>query len=273
MIRRHGRNAAPIIDAGRDQARIGARRKIGWRLDIGPCAQNDACAGNGPKQIIQIGLIRIGALGAGLRTEILDDDFLHMPIAGVAFRYGAQGFQPFRAGFTNANQNTGGEGNPRLTCLVQHLKPDGWVLVRAAMMHAAGRAKPFTGAFQHDALASGHIAQRQQLCPIHHAGIGMGQQPGFTQHQITHGHQVFDGAGMAHFRQGVARLAPAQFGLIAQCKQRFRATCLGAGTRNRQHFVWRQIRRTSRTGFFGEGAVMADITAELGQRNEDLARI
>ena len=141
------------------------------------------------------------------------------------------------------------------------------------MMHAAGRAKPFTGAFQHDALASGHIAQRQQLCPIHHAGIGMGQQPGFTQHQITHGHQVFDGAGMAHFRQGVARLAPAQFGLIAQRKQRFRATCLGAGTRNRQHFVWRQIRRTSRTGFFGEGAVMADIAAELGQRNEDLARI
>ena len=44
----------------------------------------------------------------------------------------------------------------------------------------------------------------------------MGQQPGLTQHQITHRNQIFDRAGMAHFRQSVARLAPAQFGLIAK---------------------------------------------------------
>ena len=144
-------------------------------MDIGRRTQNDARASNGPQQIIQIRFRRIGALGARLGTKILDNHFLHMAVTRMAFCNGAQRFQPFGKGFTNANQNAGGEGNPRLSRRTQHLKPQSRVLIRAAVMHAARLAQALTCAFQHHALAGSHIAQGAEFRCIQHARIGMGQ--------------------------------------------------------------------------------------------------
>ena len=78
---------------------------------------------------------------------------------------------------------------------------------------------------------------------------------------------------MAEGRQLLARDLVAQLRLVAEGEQRFLAARGGAGARDGQHLVPRHVGALSFAGRVREGAVMADVAAELGQRNEDLAGI
>ena len=111
------------------------------------------------------------------------------------------------------------------------------------------------------------------LLARHDAGIGVRQQAGLAQHQAAHRGEILDGGGVAQRRQRIARRLVAQLRLVAQGEQRLGAARRLAGAGDGEHLVGRQVGRLAGPRPLGEGAVVADVAAQVGQRNEDLARI
>ena len=107
----------------------------------------------------------------------------------------------------------------------------------------------------------------------HDARIGVRQQAGLAQHQSAHRGEIRDRRLVAERRQRLARGVVAQLRLVAEGEQRLGAARRRAGPGDGQHLIRRQEGRLARLGPFGEGAVVANIAAEMGERNEHLARI
>ena len=123
-------------------------------------------------------------------------------------------------------------------------------------------------------MRDGDLAQAGDVLARHHAGIDVRQQAGLVEHQLAHRGQIVDRRGVAQRGERIARRRVAQLGLVAEREQRFvcsRRGCAGAG--DLQHLVRATDRRARRPRRLGEGAVVADVAAELGQRDEHLARI
>ena len=65
-------------------------------------------------------------IGASFCLEILDNHFLHMAVARMAFANGEQRLNPFQPSFANADKNAGREGNARATSSLKCLQTNGW---------------------------------------------------------------------------------------------------------------------------------------------------
>ena len=140
-------------------------------------------------------------------------------------------------------------------------------------MHPTRLAQRLAGRFQHDPLAGRHLPQRGDLLARHHARVHVRQQRRLLQHQRAHLSQIGDRRLVPQSRQRLLGGAIAQLRLVAEREQRLRASRRLAGTRDRQHFLARQIRGMAGPRPLGERAVMAHVPAQLRQRNEDLARV
>ena len=71
----------------------------------------------------------------------------------------------------------------------------------------------------------------------------------------------------------VARGAVAQLRLVAEREKRLGATSGRPGARDRKDFVRGEIGALARARPLGERAIVADVPAKMGERNEHLARI
>jgi len=78
---------------------------------------------------------------------------------------------------------------------------------------------------------------------------------------------------MAERLELLACRAVAQLRLVAQGEQRLVAARLGAGAGDGEDLVAGQIDPLAAARRLGEGAVVTDVAAQLGERDEDLARI
>ena len=78
---------------------------------------------------------------------------------------------------------------------------------------------------------------------------------------------------MSEAIQVVTRRPVAKLRFVAESEQRFLATGPDPGACDDPHGVARQIGRLTGARRMGKGAVVADVAAKLGQRNEDLAGI
>src|SRR5262245_23389021 len=90
---------------------------------------------------------------------------------------------------------------------------------------------------------------------------------------FRHGDEVGDGRVLPQFRELTLSGAIAQLGLVAQGEQRLVAAGRLAGARDCHNFLWRQIATLTAHRRMRERAVVAGVAAQLGQRNEHLARI
>ncbi len=80
MVDGHGRDAAPVVDAGVEQAWEVVEREVRRRLDVPRRAEQDPCDRDRPEMIVERGLgVRRHAC-PGLGAEVLDDDLLHVPV-------------------------------------------------------------------------------------------------------------------------------------------------------------------------------------------------
>ena len=113
----------------------------------------------------------------------------------------------------------------------------------------------------------------RDLGPAHHAGIDVRQQAGLVQHQRAHRAQIVDRRLVPERGQRLARGAVAQLRLVAEGEQRLGAARGRPGARDRQHLVRRKIGGPPGARPLGERAVVADVAAQLGQRNEHFARV
>ncbi len=182
-----------------------------------------------------------------------------------------QRLDTFVARLADADQDAGGKRHLQFARETDRLQPHRRLFVGRAKMHAALFAQPLAGRFQHDALAGGNRAQAHDLLARHDAGIGVRQQAGLAQHEAAHGREILDRGLVAERRQRLTRRGVAQLGLIAQGEQRLGAARRGAGAGNGEDLVRREIGRLASLRPLRESAVVADVAAEVGQRNEDLA--
>ena len=140
-------------------------------------------------------------------------------------------------------------------------------------MRPAALRQPLARGLQHDPLRYRDFPQHIEVVASQEAGVEVRQQPGFLEHQPGHLGEVGEGGFVAERRKLLARRAVAQFRLVAECEQCLMAARIGAGTGNGQNLVAVEINAFALPRRLGEGAVVADVAAELGQRNEDLARV
>ncbi len=78
---------------------------------------------------------------------------------------------------------------------------------------------------------------------------------------------------MAQLRQLFAGDAVAQFRLIAQSEQRFLAAGIGADAGHGENFIGGHIGPLALARRMGEGAIVANIPAQLGQGDENFPGI
>ncbi len=126
---------------------------------------------------------------------------------------------------------------------------------------------------EHDPLRRRHLAQRRELVARHHARVRVRQQPGLVEHEAAHPHEVLDRRLAAELGELLARGAVAALRLVAEREQRLAAAGRGAGARDVEHLVRGHVRTLAPARRRGERAVVADVAAELRQRDEDLRRV
>ena len=174
---------------------------------------------NGPHLLLERRLGCLRHARPGLGAEILDDDFLDVAVPLMHVADGKQRLDALAARFADADQDAGGERHAGTPGRLQHGKAGGRILVGGTIVRPARRRQSRRGRLQHDALRHGHPAQAPQPSLVHQAGIEMGQQSRFPQHQLGRGFEIVEGGGGSQRVEGAARGAVAQLGLVAEREQ------------------------------------------------------
>ena len=192
VVRGDRRDAAPVVEPGGEQARIVGGAEVGRCLDVHLAAEGEARGGDGPGQLVVVGLGRVGHGGAGLGAEALDDDLLDVAVAQVQLAQRQQGIDALFSRLANADQQPGRERHLRLTSPRDGLEAHGRALVGRTEMCPAALAEPLGRAFQHDALRHRDLAQRADLLRGEHARIDVRQQRRLAEHQGAHLGEIAD---------------------------------------------------------------------------------
>ena len=175
--------------------------------------------------------------------------------------------------FADSDQETCREGNTLLTRGRERLEPAGRNLVRRAEVRPPASRQPVGGRLEHQPHGCAHAPQPCRVFPRHHSGIEMRQEPGLAENSLRRAGDIVERRLTAERLELVTRDPVAQLGLVAECEQRFAAAGGSAGTGDREHFVDRHVSALTAPGRVRERAVVADVAAELRQRDEDLGRI
>ena len=211
-------------------------------------------------------------LRAGLGAEVLDDDLLHVAVALVEVTDGVQRLEPLEAGLADADQDPAREGDAQLACEPQRLEPDRRELVGRAEVGAAALGEPPRRRLQHDPLRGRRAAQQRQLLGRHDAGVGVGEEAGLVQHELRHAGEVLDRRLAPERLELLAGGPVAALGLVAEREEGLVTARRRAGLRDREHLVGGHVGTLAPFRRLRERAVVADVAAELRQRDEDLRR-
>ncbi len=223
---------------------------------------------------MQVGVGHAAHRGVRFGPEVLHDDFLDVPVLAGGAAQREQRLGAFGAGFTDADEDAASERHRDATGVGEHPQPDGGFLVRAAEMRAAPLApQPLGGGLQHHAHARRDRLEPGQLRPAQHAGVQVRQQAGFLQHRDRAGPHIVHCGGIAARFEPLPGGGPALFRPVAQGEQGLLAARGRALPGDFQHLVAFQVRGFHPVRHGGEGAVVAAIPAQPGQRDEHVAAV
>src|SRR3954462_11180837 len=99
----------------------------------------------------------------------------------------------------------------------------------------------------------------------------MGNELGFLQDKSAHGFQIMHRRAIAKVAKGVLHFGENGFRLVAKREERFGAAKGLAGTEDLETLVGRHSVCAGLTGVATKDAIAAIVTAEVRQREEDLA--
>ena len=273
MVRRDGRDAAPVVEPRGDQVGIGLGGQIGRSLDAHRCAQHMTGGGDRPGEVFRRRFRCFRHSRARLRPEILHDDFLDMPVLALEIGDGEQRVEPFRARLSDADQDTGGKRYRQFAGLPERRQPLLRTLVGRAEMRTAAPGEPRRQAFEHQPLRHRNLAQGRDVLPGQHARVDVGQKSRLLEDQPCGMDQIFDRGFEAERGKRLARRPVAELRLVAEGEERLLATGVPPRFGDRQHLFGRQVGGDAPAWGRGEGAVVANVAAQPRQRDEDLARI
>src|SRR5439155_6032960 len=109
VIEGERRDAAPIVETGREQVRILARREIGRRLHVHVGPEQQARDGDGAREVGERRLRRVAHRDARLGAEVLDDDFLDVTVALVQIADGGERVDALGGRLADPDQDPGRE--------------------------------------------------------------------------------------------------------------------------------------------------------------------
>ena len=209
----------------------------------------------------------------GLARKFWTIDLLNVPEPAMEIADGEERLEALGARLADADQNAGRERHAQLAREPQRLETRLGPLVGRAIVDAARLAQARAQRFQHDSLTGGYRPERRDLGAAHHPGIGVRQESGLAQHKRAHRLEIVDRGFVSERVERFARGAVAKLRLVAEREQRLRAAGGRAGAGDRKHLVRGEIGGSPRARPLGEGAIVADVPAKMGERNEHLARV
>ncbi|MGY4277697.1 hypothetical protein ACVILE_003877 [Streptomyces sp. M18.1] len=271
-------DAAPVVDAGADQPLVLGVHQIGRGLEAGGGAHDVPGDGHRGDQFVQFRVRHAAHRGVGLGAEVLDDQFLDAVVGAGDLAQREQGLGALLVGLADADQQTRGEGDGGAAGVLQDAQPDGRFLVRGAVVRAAGLGpQAGRGGLQHHAHGRRDGLEPLEVGPGQHARVEVGQQARLLQDADGDRADVGDRVVVAVRVEPLARLGPAVLGLVAEGDEGFLAAEGGALAGDVQHLVRRHEHPVSGAaqlaGDGDEGAVVALVPAQPGQRDEDALRV
>ena len=273
VVDRHGRDAAPVAQTCGHELAVALGAEVGWGLHAHLRPEEDAGDRERPEEVVEVGFRRVLHLRARLRPEVLDDELLDVAIAIVEVAQRQERLDTLPPRLSDADEDARGERHRQLAGEPDRLDAGRRVLIGGAVVHPALLQQAWREALQHDPLRDRHLAQGRDVVGGHHARIHVREQSGLFGDERGHLTQVRDRGLVSKCRQLLARDLVAQLGLVPEREQRLRAPRLRARTGGRKDLVGCHVRALSRSRGLREGAVVADVPAELRQRDEDVAGI
>ena len=195
------------------------------------------------------------------------------PWASCSSRRASSASTRSRIGLADPDQDPRGEGDTQLAGATDHRQARRRALVGGVLVGAARAAEPLGDRLEHHPLAGRDLAQLRELAAAEDAGVGVGQEAGLLEHH--RGTWRPDRTGWTRGRSAAAPpvALEARLGAVAEGEQGLLAAQLAAGLGDREHLVGAHGVGPRVVVGVGEGAVGADVPAEVGQRDEDLARV
>ena len=132
----HRRHPAPIVDPGGDHLLERVGHQIGRRLDVHVGPEDQPGNRDRPQMVGEVGLGRRRHAGLGLGAEILDDDFLDVPVALVEVAQRQHRLDALYPCLADADQDPRGERHRRFTRRLDALEAARRGLVGRAEMRA-----------------------------------------------------------------------------------------------------------------------------------------
>ena len=174
MVGRDGGDAAPVVDAGRDE-RPQVRSQVGRRLEVDRRVQEQPGHGRRPEHL----LLRAGWESSHARPrlgqEVLDDDLLHVAVTAVRGLDGQQCLDAFLPGLPEPDEEAGGERDPGLAGRLQRGEAALRRLVRCLVVRPALVVEAGGERLQHHPLGGRDGPQALEFSPGEGAGVGVGE--------------------------------------------------------------------------------------------------
>ena len=279
VVGRERGDAAPVVDAGGEQhPALIEVDEVGGRLQSDLGAEHDPRDGQGGGVLVQREVVDVAHGRVGLGPEVLDDHLLHVAVLPGHASQREDRLGPLGERLADADEEAGGEGDREAPCVLEHPQAYVGVLVRRAeVRQAPGLEQTARSGLEHHAHRRGDRLEPVQLLPRHHAGVQVRQQPGLLQHSDGHRAHVGERGVVALLIEPLLRLRPAVLGPVTEGEQRLEAAHLGTLSRDLEDLVGREVRRPSLArrvaGRLHEGAVVAPVAAQAGDRDEDLGGV
>ncbi len=214
-----------------------------------------------------------GHLRPRLGAEVLDDHLLDVAVALVQLADRIERLDSLATRLADPDQDSGREGDLEPAGRVDRLEAAGRHLVRRAEVGEPALGEALRRRLQHDPLRRRGRPQERQLLDRRDPRVRVREQAGLVEDEAAHGGEVLDRRLVAELGKLLTRHAVAKLGLVAEREERLVAAVCRSGARDVEHLVRPEKRALAAPGGPGEGAVVADVPAELCQRDEDLRRV
>ena len=209
VIRRHGRHAAPILEAGCDKLGQPTLGQVRWRLDAHRRSEHQPRGGNRPEMIFGVRLFRQGHTRSRFWPEILNYDLLDVPVSFVQGPQSKQSFNSFKPGFANPDKEPGRERHRRFTGKCDRFEPVRGSLVGRPVVWTISLREAFARRLEHDPHGRADGAQSNEIVRAHYAGVEMRQQSRLPERTLGRLSQIVEGSLVAQLGQRILRNAVA----------------------------------------------------------------
>ena len=273
VVDRERRDPAPVVDPRLEEPWEVVVGEVRRHLEVDVGREKLTGRPGRPEELVEGGLGVLGHLRARLGAEVLDDHLLYVAVALVERCDGSERVDALVAGLPDADQDPRRERDGQLACEADRLQARLGELVRRAEVWAAALREPQRRRLQHQSHGCGHRPEQRDVLPRHDARVDVGEEPGLREDELAHAGEVLDRRRAAELGELLARGPVAELGLVAEREEGLVAACLGARAGDAQHLVRGHVGALAPPRRVRERAVVADVPAQLRERDEDLGRV